>query len=217
MAVENEARGREPKYRPEELLNSVVINPSHAIESMFICRELSIKEACEYCEFYFVNQSDSLFILEDERAAFGGLSNLSFVPQKDEVFRLWGKLEGMREASVAGTESLQGIPESIPLLPSSNGSCVKEPEIENSISPIRWKWRKAELAWLWDTLVAHNAIECSASAFSKLFLQTDGKRMPLGLADFIRSANPQKPEIREFIGEIGQYANTRNKTPDSAI
>jgi len=80
------------------------------------------------------------------------------------------------------------------------------------IGKIVWKWGKADLAWLYSTLMLYCAINCSPSAFASLFFTMDMEPMPSSLLDYQKGEAPRRQAMKDINDAIPRHkpGETRN-------
>lgn len=95
-------------------------------------------------------------------------------------------------------------PETIPIAPATI-----EPRPAGKIV---WKWGKADLAWLYSSLLQQRAIDCSPSTFAAAFLTKDMSPMPASLLDYCKGEAPGKQGMKDIRAAILHHnpEETRN-------
>lgn len=70
---------------------------------------------------------------------------------------------------------------------------------------IIWKWSKADLAWLYQTLIQYGALDCNSTTFSSVFLDKDMQPMPSALLDYVKGRSPKKQGMQDIRQGISHH------------
>lgn len=135
----------------------------------------------------------------------------------------WGMTEGgeyygpgepynIKDAAISLANSLDDFVDELIAMASK----TKEPTSDtkplqvSGIMPVKWKWKPADLGWLFEALTRKGAIDCGPSAFAALFAQIDGRPMPADLSNAYKGQGPKKQGTKDMMDAISRYS------PDSS-